>query len=231
MTVFKYHTLDEAQMASGLVIVIDVLRAFTTAAYAFERGAEKILPVARVEEAFQLSKRIPGSLIMGEVDGIKPEGFDFGNSPDEISAMNLSGRTLIQRTSAGTQGILRAVHADRLFAASFVVAKATANQIQHINPGVVSFIVTGESLGRDGDEDRTCGEYIQSLIVGEDHDPEIFTKRVATSSVGQFFKLSQNPYISVKDFDLSIEVNRFSFTLPIEHEQGLWVMRADRPSY
>jgi 2-phosphosulfolactate phosphatase len=89
MTAFKFFTLDEALMASGLVVVIDVLRAFTTAAHAFDRGAEKILPVASVKEAFQLRKRLPGSFIMGEVDGIKPEGFDFGNSPDQISAMDL----------------------------------------------------------------------------------------------------------------------------------------------
>lgn len=215
-------------MASGLVVVIDVLRAFTTAAHAFDRGAKKILPVTSVEEAFQLRKRLPGSLIMGEVDGIKPEGFDFGNSPDEISAVDFRGRTLIQRTSAGTQGILRAVQADRLFAASFVVAKATATHIQQINPEVVSFVITGESMGRDGDEDRACGEYIQSLIVDEGHDPGIFTQRVANSSVGQFFKLSQSPYISVKDYDLSIEADRFSFYLPIEREQGLWVMRAEK---
>jgi 2-phosphosulfolactate phosphatase len=120
------------------------------------------------------------------------------------------------------------VHADRLFAASFVVAKATALHIQQINPEVVSFIITGESMGRDGDEDRACGEYIQLLIMGEDQDPRIFSQRVATSSVGQFFKLSQNPYISDKDFDLSIEADRFSFSLPIMREEDLWVMRAEK---
>ncbi|MBW6465641.1 MAG: 2-phosphosulfolactate phosphatase [Brevefilum sp.] len=229
MTDFKYYTLDNAHQAFGSVIVLDVLRAFTTAAHAFDRGAETIFPVASVEGAIQLRKRIRGSLIMGEVDGIKPVEFDFGNSPDEIRGLDLSGRTLIQRTSAGTQGIMRAVYADRLFAASFVVAKATALQIQQINPEAVSFIVTGESMGRDGDEDRACGEYIQSLIIGEGHDPGIFTQRVATSSVGRFFKLSQNPYISEKDFDLSIEADRFSFSLPVEREQDLWVMRAEKP--
>jgi 2-phosphosulfolactate phosphatase len=228
MTAFLYFTLDNARMASGLVVVVDVLRAFTTAAYAFDRGAKKILPVASVEEAFKLRKRIPGSLLMGEVDGNKVEGFDYGNSPDEISAMDLRGRTLIQRTSAGTQGILRAVNADYLFAASFVVAKATATHIQQINPDLVSFVITGESMGRDGDEDRACGEYIHSLIVGEIHDSVIYTQRVATSSVGKFFKLSQNPYISNKDFELSIEADRFSFSLPIEREQSLWVMRVEK---
>jgi 2-phosphosulfolactate phosphatase len=229
MTAFKYFNLENAHQAYGLVVVIDVLRAFTTAAHAFDRGSEKVLPVASVEEAFQLRLKIPGSFIMGEVGGIKPEGFDFGNSPDDISAVDLRGKTLIQRTSAGTQGILRAVNADRLFAASFVVAKATALQIQQIGPEVVSFIVTGESIGRDGDEDRACGEYIQSLILGEGHDPRIFTQRVEASSVGQFFKYSQNPYISDKDFELCIEVDRFSFTLPIKCEQDLWVMRAKKP--
>ncbi len=187
MTEFKYFSLDEANQARGLVVVIDVLRAFTTAAHAFNVGAEKILPVAGVKDALQLRKQLPSSLIMGEVSGVKPPEFDFGNSPAKISTLNLDGKTMIKRTSAGTQGIVLAINADQIFAASFVVAKATAKIIQRLDPDVVSFIVTGESMGRDGDEDLACGEYIQALIHDQAADHSAFTQRVTNSSAGRLF--------------------------------------------
>jgi len=148
---FKFYPLEKAHEAHGVAVVIDVLRAFTTVAFALNAGANLIYPVAGVEEAIQLRNKLPRSLIMGEESGNKPEGFDFGSSPADISQADLSNKTLIQRTSAGTQGIVRVVYADLIIAASFVVAKATADHIQMLRPPLVSFIITGESQGRDGD--------------------------------------------------------------------------------
>lgn len=225
---FKYFSLDEANRARGLVVVIDVLRAFSTAAYAFNAGAEKIMPVAGVEEALQLKQRIPGSLVMGEVDGVKPLEFDFGNSPADISTLDLNGKTMIQRTSAGTQGIVLAENAKQLFAASFVVAKATAKKIQRLNPEVVSFIITGESLGRDGDEDRACGEYIHALIEDPAADHTAFIDRVGNSSAGKSF-LGGSDLIGLKeDYKMSIQSNLFSFTLPVHRDGSLFIMCCDQ---
>ena len=227
MTEFNYYSLEYANNASGLVVVVDVLRAFTTAAYAFNVGAAKILPVSGVEEAIQLRKTIPGSLIMGEVDGEKPAGFDFGNSPADISALDLSRSTLIQRTSAGTQGIVRAVNADQLFAASFVVAKATAEVILRHNPTEVSFVITGESAGHDGDEDRACAEYIQAMVMNEAIDHRPYIERVGSSSAGRSFLDGSIQTVSKKDFFLSIQTDIFPFTLPVQREETLWVMTND----
>ena len=229
MTDFNYYSLENAHEASGFVVVVDVLRAFTTAAHAFNVGAEKILPVAGVEEAIQLRKRIPGSLIMGEVDGEKPAGFDFGNSPAAISVLDLSGRTLIQRTSAGTQGIVRAVNANHLFAASFVVAKATAEVILRCNPAVVSFVITGESAARDGDEDRACAEYIQAVVMNEVTDKSAYIERVGSSSAGRSFLNDRNQTFLRNDFVMSIQTDIFPFTLPVEWEDSLWVMTMNGP--
>ena len=92
---FHYTSLDDCHTAKGVVIVIDVLRAFSTAAYAFSRGAREILLVSTVEEALSLRQQIPHSRVMGEVGGLRPEGFDFGNSPTYISQEDFSGMTLI----------------------------------------------------------------------------------------------------------------------------------------
>jgi 2-phosphosulfolactate phosphatase len=92
---FECVTNDTCHTAEGLVVVIDVLRAFSTAAYALAAGAENITLVSSVEEALALKAQTPGALIMGEVNGLPPEGFDYGNSPTELIQHDLRGKHLI----------------------------------------------------------------------------------------------------------------------------------------
>ena len=81
-----------AQEARGTVVIIDVFRAFTTDAVAFSKGAEKIVLVAEVAEALKLREQGVGEICMGEVDGIRPDGFDLGNSPFEMLNADVAGR-------------------------------------------------------------------------------------------------------------------------------------------
>lgn len=211
--------------------MIDVLRAFTTAAFAFERGVIRILPVSSVAEALTNKQEIAGSLVMGEVNGFKPEGFDLSNSPGALRNWDLAGRILIQRTSAGTQGLVRAIRADALYAASFVVARATANQLIRNQADVISFVVTGISEGRDGDEDLACAEYIQALLEGVDPDPEPYLARVASSTVGRDFSSGSLGYLLQEDFQLSVLVNHFDFTMPVRRVEGHLVMTWEPVEY
>ena len=61
--------LAGAREARGTVVVIDVLRAFTVTAYALGGGAVECRMAAGVEEALELSARIPGSVVSAEVEG------------------------------------------------------------------------------------------------------------------------------------------------------------------
>ncbi len=149
---------------------------------------------------------------MGEVDGVKPTLFDLSNSPDEICHADLSGWTLVHRSSAGTQGLVRAENAVGLLAASFVAAGATASYICELDPDDVSFIVTGAYCGRDSDGDRCCGEYIEALVRGKDVTPKPITKRVGTSTLGMDFLHGKAAYILKKDDELSLRVNAFQFS-------------------
>ncbi len=119
---FNYTDLDTCHTASGLVIAIDVLRAFSNAAYAFSRGAKEIRLVSTVDEALALRSRLPNARAMGEVGGLPPAGFDFGNSPAQMLEAELRGASLIQRTGAGTQGAVRCVKAEIRLAASYAEA-------------------------------------------------------------------------------------------------------------
>jgi 2-phosphosulfolactate phosphatase len=219
MIIFHYFPLAEAHLASGVTVVVDVLRAFTTAAYALAAGANGIYPVGTVAEALRLKGDLPNALTMGEVNALKPEEFDFGNSPAAISKQKLHGKNLVQRTSAGTQGIVQAVNADSLLAASFVVAGATAAYLRNLAPSSISFIITGDSLGRDGDEDRACAEFIAALASGHQPNASAFIERVKTSTVGRSFLDGLNPHLSPLDLAMSIRVDQFNFPLVVNRVQ------------
>jgi 2-phosphosulfolactate phosphatase len=161
---------------------------------------------------------------MGEENGVKPEGFDFGNSPVDISKQNLKNRIMIQRTSAGTQGLTRSKNHQILIAASFVVADATAEFLKSNDPETVSFVITGQSLGRDGDEDRACAEYIESLFRGETPNSGEFTARILTSTVGQFFIKENLNYLTETDIELSSLVNIFDFVMLVKNENHYQVI-------
>ncbi len=176
----KFHTttLDDCQDATGVVIAIDVLRAFSTAAYAFSLGAEKIIPVSDPQAALQLRDRLSGALVIGEMGGLPYPGFDYGNSPTQLLKADFRGHTLVQRTGAGTQSLVRCANAELLLAASFVVATATVAYVSQFSPPAVTFVITGWHGPGTGDEDQACAEYLQALFNGQHPDPRPFLARV-----------------------------------------------------
>jgi 2-phosphosulfolactate phosphatase len=223
---FRYATLETCRDATGTVIVIDVIRAFTTAAFAISRGAGKILPVGSVEEALWLKGQGSGLLACGEVGGLPPPGFDFGNSPSQVVNLDLRGHDLIQRTGAGTQGIVRSERAERLLAASFVVASATIRYIQRFMPEDITFVITGQFDAGRGDEDQACAEYLEVLFKGQSPDPAPFIRRVYESRDALTHLDPDQPEFPRSDLDLCTAIDAFEFAMPVTKENGQFVLRA-----
>ena len=212
--------------ATDTVVVIDVLRAFTTAAFAFAGGASEIVLVSGVDEALALRERFPGSYVMGEVGGLPVAGFDFSNSPGDLLGRDFAGARFIQRTSAGTQGVVRSQRADTLLASSFVVASATARYLRHHAPACITYVVTGIYPDRDGDEDAACAEYQAALLQGEAPDPAPYLQRVRDSVPGRIFADPAQPEFPAIDLDYATNLDRFDFAMLVERRDGLLVMRA-----
>lgn len=228
---FIHLSLDTCNQATGWVVVIDVLRAFSTAAYAFAAGAEQIILSSQVQEAFSLRQSIPSSLIMGEVDGLPVPGFDFSNSPVQFDSLDLAGRILIQRTTSGTQGVIRSQHAQRLLAASFVNAAATTSFINQYSPASVTFVITGLRPGGWGDEDQACADYLQAQLEKKPVDLSDLMRRVRQSPPGLQFSDPNQPDFSPADLEYCLQVDKFNFALIIQRESGHLVMRAVRPPF
>ncbi|MER8036984.1 2-phosphosulfolactate phosphatase [Streptomyces hydrogenans] len=158
----QFLAIDRIRQVPAVAVVVDVMRAYTVAAWAFARGAEKIVLAESTADALALTDRHPGWVALK--DGPPAPGFDLVNSPGLLRSADLSGRTVVQKTTAGTVGALAVKHAPLVLCAGFVVAEATARVLRAGGYGEVTFVVTGED-GR-ADEDLACAEYIAHRATG-----------------------------------------------------------------
>lgn len=202
--------------ARGLTIVIDVFRAFSSACYVAGKGAEQIISVGGVETAFGLKTSHPEYLLMGERNERMVEGFDFGNSPFQVESIDFTGKTVVQTTSAGTQGLVNAEHADEILTGSFVNADAIVNYIIRQSPAQVSLVCMGYAARHPIEEDTLCAEYIRMKLLGKTPDYSEMTETIRRTSGKRFFVAGHQDYAPSTDFYLCLDLNRFNFILKAE---------------
>jgi 2-phosphosulfolactate phosphatase len=220
------NRLQEEADALDTVVVIDVLRSFTTAAVALARGARVIYPVDGLSAATCLAERLRGAVSVGAVAGGAPApGFAFGNSPAQLLQADLAGRAVVLCTAAGVLGLRHFRHARRLYAASLVCAGATARAIQASGARRVCFVITGEWVDRDGDEDIACADYLEALLRGTPVSPEIFARRVRHSDFGRRFATGHHAHLPAADLELAAAVDLFDFALPVHRRHGRLLIR------
>jgi 2-phosphosulfolactate phosphatase len=113
---------------AAVAIVIDVLRATTTIAYALAHGYSRVLACAGLDHARELRDRLgDGTVLAGERACVRPEGFDLGNSPRELAESEAGGRTLVLSTTNGTRAIVAAaIRADTVMVGSLANLTACA---------------------------------------------------------------------------------------------------------
>jgi 2-phosphosulfolactate phosphatase len=128
------HT-DELYFTGKTTVVIDVLRASSTIVAALQNGAREVVPVATVEFAVKVSGGMFGgqTLLGGERNTKKIEGFALGNSPLEYSADIVAGKSLILYTTNGTRAIVKAKFSENLFICSFLNLGAVAEHLVKLN--------------------------------------------------------------------------------------------------
>lgn len=211
MRIRMLELLSGARVASGLTVVIDVFRASSVAGYALAAGAERILPVDSVEEALRLKAAHPDFLLMGERDCLRPDGFDFGNSPSEVKDRDLAGKTLVHATSAGTRGLFAAMAvADRVLFCSFPTVTATAAAIRAAGPEIVSIVAMGKAGRTPAPEDKLCAMYLANLLQDVPNAfPAIPRFLRASESAAIFF--GDTAIVPEEDFALCLNLDAFDF--------------------
>jgi 2-phosphosulfolactate phosphatase len=230
MEVVVRSLAEGAKQATGSVAIIDVFRAFTTAAVALANGASRITMVGTVEEALALRECGVGQVCMGEVQGRAPAGFDFGNSPFEISRIDFRGQAIIQRTSAGTQGIVLANKAERLYAASLVVANATARALHFGMPDHITLVAMGKNASTRTDEDELCALHLRNLLEGRRGNAEAVRELILADGEAERFRDPTRPHLHPGDLDIALDIDRYDFAVRIDADEGRLVARIERPA-
>ena len=224
------HLIDGAKQADGLAVIIDVFRAFSMECWLYALGAEEVRPVGSIEDTFAWREKDPGCILVGERKGKRVAGCELGNSPSSIDPEMIRGKRIIHTTSAGTQGIINAVHAQEILTGSFVNAKAIAEYIRKKAPDKVSLVCMGKAGLEPAEEDELCAAYIQSLLEGQEM-PEIGRKLKSLAQGGgrHFFDPAQQEVFPEKDFWMCIDRNRFDFVLKVERDRDGLISKMIRP--
>ena len=217
----RFLGIAELVEVPSVAVVVDVMRAFTVAAWAFAQGAEKIVLAESLDEALGLKARHPDWVALK--DGPPMPGFDLVNSPGLLRSVDLGGRTVVQKTTAGTVGALAVKEASLVLCAGFVVAEATARLLGTRGCDRVTFVVTGED-GR-ADEDLACAQYIALRASEGAADAGEFLRRAGESRAAAELVEGVRQGVHPDDVALCLELDRFPFAMVATLEDSLMVLR------
>jgi 2-phosphosulfolactate phosphatase len=172
---FSLFPLSPHLLSDRTVVVIDVLRATSVMAYAMAQGAKEIVPVKTVEEAFQLAKTFARNttLLGGERESNRIEGFDLGNSPKEYTSEKVAGKRLILTTTNGTRAFHSVSSAAEILVGSFLNVTATAQRCLEGERDLLLFPSGDE--GNFSLEDTVCGGMVIDRIVKNVKKPVTLT--------------------------------------------------------
>jgi 2-phosphosulfolactate phosphatase len=151
------------------VVAIDVIRATTTATTAVAQG-RRCYPVPSIEAALPLAARLTEPLLVGELGGNMPFGFDLTNSPFEVAARKDTWRPMILLSSSGTQLIVNAAGADATYLACLRNTTATIEHLVGRHQRVA--VIGAGTRGEFREEDQYCCAMIASGLIAAGYEPE-----------------------------------------------------------
>ncbi len=160
---------DETIFDGSIVLMLDVLRASTTVAAALDNGAKEVVLVESLDKAVKLYTNLSRGVgfLAGERGGIKPQGFDAGNSPLEFTSEKVAGKTVILTTSNGTLLFQKAKQAKARIVASFANFNAVLEKVETLiacNEIDKIYIMAAGNNGKISYEDTICvGAYVNNL--------------------------------------------------------------------
>lgn len=179
--------VDELWFTGKTTVVIDVLRATSTIITALQNGAREIIPVASVEFAVKVSGGMFGGLTLlgGERNTKKIEGFALGNSPLEYTAKIVSGKSIILFTTNGTKAIVKGKFSQSLFICSFLNLNAIADRLVKLGNDIE--VVCSGRNNLFSLEDAICAGKLISEIIKLKEDISVTDTSKASMSLFKSF--------------------------------------------
>ena len=219
--------IHDPKEAIGIAIIIDVFRAFTVEPIIINNGAKKLIVIGDKQIAYDLKKENNEYILIGEREGIKLPGFDYGNSPFQIEKVDFTNKVVVHTTSCGTQGIVNSINAKEIITGSLVNISAIVKYINNKNYDNVSIV----SLARPGEEpfqeDQLCAEYIKAKLENKSIDE--FNDRILNlknTSGAKFFDNTLQEIFPKEDFYLCTDIDKYNFILKAEKDvDGYFYMK------
>lgn len=205
---------------NSIVVVIDVLRAFTLTAILAEKCEQPVRLVRTKDEALEIKNSDSNACLLGEVNGRIIPGFDYGNSPSEVDKNPPIGKNLVFRTTNGVESVLNVMAAQHIFVASLMNAKAT---IEHLltnyskDDQEVVFLATDR---RFSDEDLACAEYMQALITNANVNVGVTKERIRSSFNAQKFTDVGSGEFLAEDLELACTESQHGLVLKVHDING-----------
>ena len=175
---------------NDIYIVVDVIRATTSMAVMFDRGAARVLAAGSVEQAREAAQKIAGRLLCGERNVQRIPGFDYGNSPVQYSQLDLSGRELIMTTTNGTRAFYACPEKAPRMAGSFFNAGAVtayALALAKTRACNIHIVCSGES-DYFGLDDAVCAGYLALELQRLQADIQLWDSASAAIALYEAFK-------------------------------------------
>ena len=156
----------KAVQRGDVIIVIDVLRCSSTIITALSNGVKGVIPTKTLQEARRRHRENPDSLLAGERRGLKPKGFDLGNSPLQFTPEKVKNKLIILTTTSGAKAISLAKNGRRVFIGALLNAEAVANEALKIAEREgrgISLLLAGKEGGFSLEDFLCAGAIIESL--------------------------------------------------------------------
>jgi len=185
MKVMIKSMVSGASEAQGTCVLLDVFRSSVTMMEMFQRGATHIIQIREVEDALWNKRADPDLVLFGERDGFPPEGFEYGNSPVEVSDLDLEGKGTILCTSAGSAAIYALENVEEIIIGCFGNAQAVVEHLKQTKPKFLSLIAVGKEGVERAAEDELCAFYLRSIIDGEPMDFKDVKQSIQKSPTAQ----------------------------------------------
>jgi 2-phosphosulfolactate phosphatase len=224
--VLRKSLLAGVREASGLTVVIDVFRAFSCAPILFRLGIKRLVLEPDPDRALTL-KTGDQVVLVGEMEEKPIPGFDLCNSPTEIMKRGrvfFEGKTVIQRTTAGVQGVKTALeNSDEVLLGSFLTAQSTATFIygKIPPPRYVTLVAMGIRAMDRAPEDEACADYLEHLLSGTPYDHLAAVERIVFQETAQKFLRGDRSYLPREDTIFCLQRDLFDFALSAEKRNGL----------
>jgi 2-phosphosulfolactate phosphatase len=178
---------DELFFTGKTTVVIDVLRASSTIITALTNGAKEVVPVGTVEFAVKVSGGIFGgqTLLGGERNTKKIEGFALGNSPSEYTKEIVSGKSIVFYSTNGSRAIVKAKYSANLFVCSFNNLSALAEHLNKLNEDVI--ILCSGNNNFFSLEDSVCAGMLISELVTVNKKIELTDSSISAMTLFKSF--------------------------------------------